>query len=375
MTNHHYLVFKNDLQRIECVSTPVRALEPGTVRVRIDQFAFTANNITYAVFGDAMKYWNFFPTEHLEGVEQPQSWGRIPVWGFGVVIESQHPEIAMGERLYGYWPMSNQVDLKPDRISKGGFSDAATHRLDLHPVYNQYTRCATDPIYTPQTEAIQAVLRPLFMTAWLIDDFLADNAYFGAQAILLSSASSKTAFSAAYALHQRPGLQVIGLTSAANREYCESLGCYTRVVTYEQLDQIPADLACVYVDMAGNGSLRMAVHARFVALKYSCSVGASHVNDLAGPGGVGGAKGLAGPRATLFFAPAQSAKRVKDWGGAVFQQKLTEAWHRFVAIATKTDRPWLQIQVAQGDSAIRGAYSQVLAGRDKPATGRVMVME
>lgn len=375
MSNHHYLVFKSDLQRIERVDTPIRELESGAVRVRIDRFAFTANNVTYAVFGDAMQYWRFFPTEQLDGVEHPENWGRIPVWGFGDAIASNCPEIAVGERLYGYWPMSNTVDLKPGRTTAASFSDVSAHRADLHPVYNQYQRCASDPIYKPNTEAIQSVLRPLFMTAWLIDDFLADNVFFGAQAVLLSSASSKTAYSAAYALHQRPGLQVIGLTSAANRAFCEGLGCYTQVVTYDELEQIPSSLACVYVDMAGNGALRKAVHTRFTALKHSCSVGASHVNDLGGSGGVGSSKDLPGPRATLFFAPAQSAKRVKDWGGAVFQQRLTEAWHRFVAVANHTERPWMRIELARGDAAIRSAYAQVLSGRDAASSGRVMVME
>ena len=375
MTDFHYLVHKTEFQRLERVSTPTRALASGAVRVRIDQFAFTANNITYAVFGDAMRYWGFYPTEHLEGVKDAALWGRIPVWGFGEVVETLHAEVPLGERLYGYWPMSNQVDLQPGRITDGSFSDVASHRQELHGVYNQYQRCTKDPLYTAATEGVQAVLRPLFMTAWLIDDFLADNAFFGAQAVLLSSASSKTAYSAAFALHQRAGLQVIGLTSAANRAFCESLGCYHQVVTYDELENLPADLACVYVDMAGNGSLRKAVHTRFVALRYSCSVGASHVNDLGGSGGVGSAKDLPGPRATLFFAPAQSAKRAKEWGGAVFQQKLTDAWHRFVSIATATQEPWIHLQTAHGDAAIRQAYAQVLAGRDAASTGRVMVMD
>ena len=375
MTIHHYRVHKTDFSRLERVSTSPKALATGAVRVRIDQFAFTANNITYAVFGDAMKYWGFYPTDHLDGVDQPGLWGRIPVWGFGEVIESLHTDVQVGERLYGYWPMSNQVDLQPGRVNSASFSDMASHRQELHGVYNQYQRCAQDPIYTAATEGVQSVLRPLFMTAWLIDDFLADNAFFGASAVLLSSASSKTAYSAAFALHQRAGVQVIGLTSAANRAFCESLGCYHQVVTYDELDHLAADLPCVYVDMAGNGALRSAVHTRFNALKYSCSVGASHVNDLGGTGGVGSAKALPGPRATLFFAPAQSAKRAKEWGGTVFQQKLTDAWHRFVGVATSAERPWIQVQTARGDAAIRQAYAQVLAGRDAAVTGRVMVMD
>ena len=54
--------------------------------MKVDRFAFTANNITYAVLGDELKYWQLFPA--------PEGFGNIPVWGFGEVIASKHPAIA-----------------------------------------------------------------------------------------------------------------------------------------------------------------------------------------------------------------------------------------------------------------------------------------
>jgi hypothetical protein len=149
-------------------------LAPGQVRVRIDRFALTSNNITYAAFGEAMNYWRFYPTGE-------EGWGVIPVWGFATVVESTHPEVPVGERVYGYFPMASHTVLTPVRVSAGGWADGAPHRAELHPVYNQLTRCATDPFYTPDTEDVQALLRPLFITSWLIDDFLADNDFFGAR--------------------------------------------------------------------------------------------------------------------------------------------------------------------------------------------------
>lgn len=46
-------------------------LADGQVRVRIDSFALTSNNITYAAFGDAMSYWRFFPTGDGPGATSP----------------------------------------------------------------------------------------------------------------------------------------------------------------------------------------------------------------------------------------------------------------------------------------------------------------
>src|SRR5216117_3328653 len=63
----------------------------------------------------------------------------------------------------------------------------------------------------------QALLRPLFMLSFLVDDFLAENEFYGAKSVMLYSASSKTAYGLAHLLHARGnGIKVIGLTSAGN---------------------------------------------------------------------------------------------------------------------------------------------------------------
>ena len=162
------LVRKDHLQTTTLQSTPLSTLADGQVRVGIDRFALTSNNITYAAMGDAMQYWHFFPVAPgADGVQ----WGSIPVWGFGTVTQSHHPDVAVGERLYGYFPMANTVDLTPAKASASAFFDGAPHRAELHSVYNQYLRCARDPFYTADTEDVQALLRPLFITSWLIDFF------------------------------------------------------------------------------------------------------------------------------------------------------------------------------------------------------------
>ena len=100
----------------------------------------------------------------------------------------------------------------------------------------------------------------------LIGDFLADNHFFGTIAagrrgvMLLSSASSKTAYATAAQLARRPEVEVVGLTSPGQVAFCESLGCYDRVLTYDQLDTLAADTPCVYVDFAGNGALRQQLY-------------------------------------------------------------------------------------------------------------------
>ncbi len=361
-STHRFLVRKDALATTQVQGAPIPALTPGEVLLSVDSFALTSNNITYAAFGDAMQYWSFYPVPELgDG-----GWGCIPVWGFATVRESRCEGIALGEKFYGYYPMASSVVLQPVRLNARGFSDGAEHRRELHAVYNQYLRCSTDAFYSVESEAVQALLRPLFITSFLIDDFLADNDFFAAQTMLLSSASSKTAYGTAFQLAQRPGIEVIGLTSPANVAFCESLGCYSRVLSYAQLDQIAPDVACIYVDFAGNAKLRHSIHSRFGNLKYSCSIGGTHVTQL------GGAKYLPGPRATLFFAPAQIKKRSADWGPAGLGQRLVLAWQAFSTRIGQGPAPWMRVEQHKGDTAVAAAYQQVLAGKGDPRTGHIL---
>jgi len=363
MSTLDFLVRKNLLSKTELSETPDAPLDEGQVRFAVDMFALTANNITYAAFGDAMNYWNFYPAG--------AGWGRIPVWGFGSVLESRCAGIETAERFYGYFPMSSSVVLQPLRVSPTGFIDGAEHRAALHAVYNTYTRCSTDPFHAAQTEDLQALLRPLFITSWLIDDFLADHDFFGAgehgnPVMLLSSASSKTAYGTAFQLSQRERIDVVGLTSAANVDFCKSLGCYSRILSYDQLDRIAADADCIYIDFAGNAALRKEIHTRFANLKYSSSIGGTHVEQL------GGAKDLPGPRATLFFAPAQIKKRNSEWGSDILGRRLLQAWQGFLAQVSAPTAPWLVVENHRGAAAVAAAYAEALRGHGDPRVGHIL---
>jgi Protein of unknown function (DUF2855) len=386
MPTHQFQVRKDHLATTRLVTQPDGALQPGQVRVRIDRVAYTANNITYAAFGDAMQYWQFFPAAGGDA----DGWGCIPVWGFGTVVESTHADVRTGERLWGYWPMASHALLQPEHANSRGFVDAAAHRAALHGVYNQYLRCEADALYTADSEAEQALLRPLFMTAWLIDDFLADNAFFGIEAavteasvgapstqgaVLLSSASSKTAYATAqrlafrarsHAAGHRSALRV-GLTSARNVAFCESLGVYDRVVAYEQLDAIESFTPCVYVDFAGDVALRRAIHTRFDRLAYSCAVGATHVEQLGAM-----SRDLPGPRPVLFFAPAQADKRRGEWGPQELGRRLGEAWHAFRSHVMQPPTPWLVVRRHAGAEGFAQAHAIVLAGQGDPREGHLI---
>ncbi len=211
-----FLIARDDLHRCRFVDAPALELGPGQARLSVAAFGLTSNNITYAMFGEAMSYWGFFPAE--------EGWGRMPVWGFAEVTASRHDAVEPGTRVYGYLPPSTEVVVAPERLGAHGFIDASAHRSTLPPVYNAYLRVDSDPVYDVDTEDQQMLLRPLFFTSYLIDDFLTDSGLFGASTVVLSSASSKTASALAFLLAGRPGVEVVGLTSPRSIEFARSLG-------------------------------------------------------------------------------------------------------------------------------------------------------
>lgn len=356
----HFTVRRDQPAQSRWSQSPCSPPAPGEALLAVETFSFTANNVTYAMFGERMHYWDFFPTDDA-------AYGSIPVWGFARVVASAAEGVPVGARFYGYYPMATHLRVKPERVSGHGFVDGAAHRAALPAIYNQYLNTQSDPLYVAHREAEQAILRPLFATSFLLDDFLADNAFFGATRVVLSSASSKTAYGTAACLAGRSGVQVVGLTSAANAAFVRSLGCYAQVLTYDALAELDPAVRTVYCDFAGSATLRAQIHQHCGdALAYSCSIGGTHWEAL------GGAAALPGPRPVLFFAPAQAKKRAQEWGAPVFGQRLAAAWHAFLDRATAPAAPWLTVVSGRGEHAIAQTAHDVLLGRVPPREGHVL---
>ena len=353
-----FLLAKDDLHSCRFADADPPQPGEGQALLAVDVFGLSANNITYAMFGEAMSYWDFFPAE--------EGWGRMPVWGFADVLESRAPGIAEGMRFYGYLPPSTELLVEPQRVDERGFFDASAHRAKLPGAYNSYASVDGDPGYDAAREDEQMLLRPLFFTSYLIDDFLGEAELFGAGMALLSSASSKTASGLAYLLAQREGVEVVGLTSARSADFTRSLGVYDDVVAYDQLDTLPQGRA-VYVDMAGDADVRDAVHSHYRdELAHSAVVGATHHDRM---GAV--PDSLPGPRPTFFFAPDRAAKRSGDWGREGLETRLADAWRPYV----QWTGDWLEVAHERGPDALEAAYLDLLDGRIDPARAHVLTLQ
>jgi hypothetical protein len=351
-----FLVKREDLRESRIAAAQTPELEPGQALLRVDRFGLTANNITYAVLGEAMSYWSFFPAAN--------GWGRLPVWGFAEVERSQADGVQVGDRLYGYLPPSSHLVVTPDADERG-FVDVSPHRAALPSTYQRYEETTHDPFYRADSEDIQMLLRGLFFTSFLIDDQLADEGLIDRGPVVISSASAKTAIAAAFMLARREGVELVGLTSARNAEFVDGLGIYDRTITYEEVASLERRPA-TFVDVAGDEGVRRAVHSHYGdELAASLGVGMTHWEEF----GVGGGE-LPGPAPAFFFAPARFAKRAEDWGAAGLVARVADAWHPF----REWTADWLDVLHGEGFGAVQGVYLDVLEGRVDPGTAHVLTL-
>jgi Protein of unknown function (DUF2855) len=318
-------VRRDDLRTARVVDSAPAALEDGRARFAVERFGLTANNVTYGLLGDALRYWTFFPAA--------DGWGRVPAWGFATAVESRCDDVPEGTRIFGYVPMGGELVLRPRDIGERGFLDGSDHRAELPAVYNAYRHAEPD-----DRDDLTLVLQPLFMTSVLLARSLD-----GASSVVLSSASSKTALGTAYLL-ARAGTEVAGIT--ASTPFASGLGVYREVVGYEAIDQLQRRPA-TFADLAGNAEVRAAVHRHLgEELEASVLVGATHVD--AAPPAAG--EPLPGPKPTFFFAPDHVRGGIDGEARAAFGE-LVE-W--------STD--WLELERRAGPDAVVAAWVEAVRG-------------
>lgn len=329
-------------------------LQPNEARIALESFALTANNVTYAASGFAIGYWQFFPS-NVAGQ------GIVPVWGIGKVVESRNETLAVGTRLYGFYPMAETLVITPNVSPRGNVTDVASHRTQLPAVYNSYVRVGDT---SADQDHMRALLQPLLATSYLLSDWLADNAQFGAKQVIIGSASSKTGLGLCKYLAEDKDrdFTIVGLTSGRNRSFVEALRACDQVLTYDEIAKLP-HLPSVYVDMAGNAEVKAALHKHLATdLKHSAAVGISHW-DAFNP-----SVELEGVKPEFFFAPAQIAKRRKEWGPGEIDQRITDAFLRLANDASE----WLTVKVHRGLDAVPQVYAALAEGTADPREGHVI---
>ncbi len=355
-----FQITKDQISDVRLVSCDAPVAGEGEILLKVERFGLSANNITYAVAGDTLGYWQFF--EPLG--EETKGKGLMPVWGFAEIVESHVADLPVGERIFGYFPPADLVVMKPEGTTPAHFFDSSEHRAHLPKGYNIYRRVEAEPGYTRAGDDIRMLLYPLYVTAFVIADQLEENRFYDADTVLIISASSKTSIGLAYAL-EASGNNVVGMTSKGNREFVESLGVYGSVVCYDDLEAEIAQNPSVIVDMAGNADLLGQLHMHLGEhMMRTLSVGLTHWEAERRSSAV------IKDRTEFFFAPARIQQRMKDWGAAEFNAKSA----KFIMDAAQKSNAWLNLKTLDGLDGLASVYPQVLEGKADPRDGLLIEM-
>ena len=350
LSDQHFLVNKKDITQHVYQEENINELQEGEVLLKINQYAFTTNNVTYAVVGDQMKYWNFFPAKEPYGV--------VPVWGYSEVVKSKNEAIEVGTQYFGYYPMRKYLKVEPTKISDFGFTDGSAHRQEMASLYNNYEKSKPND-YVP-------IFRPLFGTSFLSYHFLKNANFFEAENVVLTSASSKTSLGQAFLLSENKLLdkkKVIGLTSERNKKFVEETGFYDLVLSYDEVNQLPKE-DTVLVDMAGSATVLNQVYGHLGAqLKYASMIGLTDWKS--------DRKEIKVPNAKFFFAPHVAMEFGKKWGQKELWQRIGKALQSFIMKSSK----WITIQKVNNHEELASLYDDMVAGKVDPTIGYLVEID
>ncbi|RDW76866.1 DUF2855 family protein [Aspergillus mulundensis] len=226
-----HVVSKLDNRRHATVQVPppTNPLRPSSVRVRTSLLGLTSNNLTYAMGGSVLGWWDAYPLpDAWPAPYENQTWGIVPAWGFAVVLETTVPDITPGTTLFGLWPTSScPVDLElttADPQLPGHWQEVSPHRQTLASFYNRYTIVDTKD-RDLDTLAWDAVVYPTWGAGYILSEYIfppdsahpgihplgaaggdwtAEDADLSKAAFISLAASTKTARGAAFNILRRP---------------------------------------------------------------------------------------------------------------------------------------------------------------------------
>ncbi|KAI0087432.1 hypothetical protein BDY19DRAFT_893251 [Irpex rosettiformis] len=378
------------------VSSPRPQLSDSKhVLIEVDRFGFSTNNITYQALGEAphFRYFEFNPPPTAGNVS-PVTHGLIPVWGFGTIVESTHPEVSVGERVYGYFSPARYLLVPVSDANKHNFYVPRPHLPADRRPYNTIRRCATDPQYDPSplAEDLTMLYRPLFWTAYWCEDWFNASSYRGATAFLITSASSKTAFCLAYLLKKRRAasgktIRIVGLTSTRNVAFTTGLGLYDELFEYGSFEsaaplQSQGD-KWIYIDVAGNEGINDRIRKHFAPQKnvvagvqlgltnLSPSAPSAATTHFSTNTSLVDARN-AEPTGTLkleqFFMPEWLAIRQKQLTVEQIANVQAQAWKDLMT----EGESWVKIEQIYGGPAVVQAYRSIAQNGTDAGTGMIL---
>lgn len=207
-----------------------------------------------------------------------------------------------------------------------------------------------------------------------MEDHLNETNYKNLRTVLISSASSKTAFIVAYRIQKRVeasngklNLKIVGLTSRSNLTFTRNLGFYNQVFAYDEVKNIPMVSRmkdCLYIDVSGSQALNASI-TDSIKPELTISLGMTSVEG-GNTDSIGGAKDNKEGRES-FFMPEWLAVRLKQLGAKQLKEMQKAAWDQLMDDCS----PWLNIETYRGRQDVLAAYKKTLKGGVPPDRGQM----
>ena len=275
------------------------------------------------------------------------------------------PDIAVGGRYFGFYPMATDVVI--DAAPHGSaFRDVGPHRAEHAATYTDFRDVTTDVMFRPEQADEYLLLWGVFMTSFLVDDYLADNDFLGATQTLVTSASSKTSICLAQCLAERDGHRCIGLTSRAQPRLRRGPRPLRRG-DHLRRGRPTRPIECV--DVGRHGRERFGPRCDPHALRRRTEV-VTHRrrHPLAGSGGNGGHAARTDTRVLLRPGTISEARR--RVGADELDARIARSFHQLL----DTTDEWLTVERRSGAEGVTSVYRSLLEGRAEPAIGYVVSM-
>ncbi|RDW68898.1 DUF2855 family protein [Aspergillus mulundensis] len=212
-------------------------LKPSSVRIRSSLLSLTSNNLSYALLGTYMHWWDTCPVPLTlpPPYNNPSDYGIVPAWGLATVLDSTIPSLTPGTILWGFWPTGSHafdLTLTPAELP-GHYKEVSAHRKDVLPLYNRYRVFDTQG-NDLSTFGWDAAVGTIFVAGYLLAEYMftpdpashpaihpsepgalewkASDADLSKSIFVSLGASTKTARSTAFNFFARsPGTEPLGL--------------------------------------------------------------------------------------------------------------------------------------------------------------------
>lgn len=373
------------------------------IKFKILKGSLTANNKFYLDFGDKPPF-HFFKCYPIvpeqsslvssssnsnDDVVNNENYAHPCVWGIAQVTESQLDNVQVGTKYIAMLPIGESVSFRTPRVDTEDDNVLIVDRPTTNPDYNVFRKL--DDEDDEHYEDLALACSPGIITGFGLNFHLRNCDFYGADALVVTSASSKVALAlAVYLKHNDNPVtkKIIGYTSESNEEFCRKTGLYDEIMGYEDAlnceRRAKKKMKYVIVDIAGRGEvynrniqepgieivkLLSIGNASGTANKQSTFASFSMIAKVKLVLTMMGAPSMfsswMNPVQELYLIFNHMADLKKEWGAEKLRATLNEYERIFCKAAT--DEEWISVRTCDTEESIQKAFEEIVQGTVPPS--------